>query len=164
MSGILNAIETSATGLTLQRKKMDVVAENIANAETTRTVAGGPYRRKRVLVDEAAEKVPFKTVMARAGTNLVRTDPQHMTGRVRPVGEGMEISKVKGNEIQDPSSSYRLIHDPSHPDADEQGFVKMPDVEIVTEMVDMMAASRAYEANTMAILTAKEMAKNALEI
>jgi flagellar basal-body rod protein FlgC len=66
--------------------------------------------------------------------------------------------------VTDPASSYRLVHDPSHPQADAEGYVKMPDVEIVTEMVDMMAASRAYEANTVAISTAKQMAKDALEI
>lgn len=164
MSGILNAIETSATGLTLQRKKMDAVAENIANAETTRTEKGGPYRRKRVVVSEAAENVPFKTIMARAGTKLARTDARHMGGSRKCSSEEAEISKVEGSTVKESASSYRLVHDPGHPDADEQGFVKMPDIEIVTEMVDMMAASRAYEANTMTILTSKEMAKDALEI
>ena len=71
---------------------------------------------------------------------------------------------MNGQEIEDSASSYRLVHDPGHPDANEEGFVKMPDIEIVTEMVDMIAASRAYEANTMAIAAAKEMAKNAIDI
>jgi flagellar basal-body rod protein FlgC len=66
--------------------------------------------------------------------------------------------------VDDPASKFRLVYDPGHPDADEQGYVKVPDIEIVNEMVDMIAASRAYEANTTAILSAKEMAKNALEI
>jgi len=164
MSGILNAIKTSATGLTLQRKKMDAVAENIANAETTRTEKGGPYRRKRVTVSEAVENTPFKTIMARTGTKLAQTNPRHMSGNRKSLNEEAEISKVKGRTVEDSASGYRLVHDPGHPDADEQGFVRLPDIEIVTEMVDMMAASRAYEANTVAILTSKEMAKDALEI
>lgn len=164
MSGFLKAIEVSATGLTLQRQKMDTVAQNIANAETTRTKEGGPYRRKRVIVSEAKENAPFQTVMSQARSKLLRTDARHMTGLKRFSNNDIDVSKATGKEIADPASSYRLVHDPDHPDADENGMVRMPDVEIVTEMVDMMTASRAYEANTMAVLTSKEMAKNALEI
>lgn len=164
MSGLFRAIEVSATGMSLQRRKMDTVAENIANAETTRTEKGGPYRRKRVVVSEDIEKVPFRTAMANARSRLVRTNTKHLSGRSRTSSGEVKISKVDGREVEDPASGYRLVHDPGHPDADEQGFVKMPDVEIVNEMVDMLAASRAYEANTMAILTAKDMAKDALDI
>ena len=164
MSGIFSAIETSATGLTLQRQKMNVVAENIANAETTETDKGGPYRRQRVVVEEKPENVPFKTHMIRAGAQLARTHANHIGGHLKSSTEETEISQVNGDVVQDPASNYRLIYDPSHPDANEEGFVKMPDIEIVNEMVDMMAATRAYEANTMAISAAKEMAKNSLEI
>ena len=164
MAGLFNSIEISASGLSLQRRKMDVVAQNIANAETTRTKYGGPYRRRRVVVSESDEKVPFSTVMSNVRSKLIRTSPRHLPARGIGSGEEAEIAKVKGEEVQDPASSYRLVYDPSHPDADADGFVKMPDIEVITEMVDMMAASRAYEANTTAILTAKEMAKNALEI
>ncbi len=164
MSGIFRAIDVSATGLSLQRKKMDVVAENIANAETTQTDKGGPYRRKRITVSEAKETIPFKTEMARARTDLARTNPAHLPGKTRLSMKGVDVSKVEGGEIEDPASSYRLVHDPGHPDADEEGFVKMPDVEIINEMVDMMAASRAYEANTLVVSTSKEMARNAIDI
>jgi flagellar basal-body rod protein FlgC len=164
MSGIFSSIEISATGLSLQRKKMDVVAENIANAETTRTEKGGPYRRKRVMVSASQEEVPFRNVMNDMKTKLVMTDSKHLPGSPVISKEDVEVSKVAGKQVEDPASSYRLVYDPSHPDADEKGFVKMPDVEIVNEMVDMIAASRGYEANTTAILSAKEMAKNALNI
>jgi len=164
MSGIFTAIETSATGLSIQRRKMNVVSENIANAETTRTDSGGPYRRKRVVVAENVEDVPFKTHMARAGAKLSRTHANHLGGARRSSTETSEISKVNGETIEDPASNFRIVHDPNHPDADENGFVKMPDIEIINEMVDMMSASRAYEANTMAISAAKEMARNALDI
>ncbi|MFH2037244.1 MAG: flagellar basal body rod protein FlgC [Candidatus Zixiibacteriota bacterium] len=164
MSGLFRAIDVSATGLSVQRRKMDVVAENIANAETTETKEGGPYRRKRLSVSETREMQPFKTEMARAQTGLAKTHSNHLGGKVRRYTNGVEMSKVDGKEVQDSAQSYRLVHDPGHPDANEDGFVKMPDVEIVTEMVDMIAASRAYEANTLAISSAKEMAKNALEL
>ncbi len=164
MSGLFSSIEISATGLTLQRKKMNVVAQNIANAETTRTDQGGPYRRKRVTVEEAEEKIPFRNMVSQAATSLARTDEKHLAGKLRYKGDEVEVEKTEGTEIEDPSSSFRQVYDPGHPDADADGFVKMPDVEIINEMVDMMAASRAYEANTTAILSAKEMAKNALEI
>jgi flagellar basal-body rod protein FlgC len=164
MSGFLRAIDVSASGLTLQRKKMDAVAENIANAETTRTKEGGPYRRKRVVVSEIKEEAPFQTIMKQARSELSRTNARHMPGLKRLSNNDTELSMADGKEVSAPASDYRLVHDPDHPDADANGMVKMPDVEIVTEMVDMMTASRAYEANTMAILTSKEMAKNALEI
>ena len=164
MSGLLNSIEISGSGLTLQRKKMDVVSQNIANVDTTRTEQGGPYRRRRVMVKAAEENVPFKNVMNTAKTELARTDSQHLSGLNMSRQESVEVSKTSGSEVEDPASSFRMSYDPGHPDADEEGFVKVPDIEIVNEMVDMMAASRAYEANTTAILAAKEMAKNALGI
>jgi len=164
MSGLFSSIETSATGLTLQRKKMNVVAQNIANAETTRTDKGGPYRRKRVTVEAAEENIPFKNMVTQAATTLALTNEKHIAGTLRYRGDEVEISKAEGTEIEDPASSFKQVYDPGNPDADADGFVKMPDVEIINEMVDMMAASRAYEANTTAILSAKEMAKNALEI
>jgi len=164
MSGLFSSIEVSASGMTLQRQKMDVVAQNIANAETTKTKDGTPYQRKRIIVSESEESVPFRTAMSDARTKLSRTNSRHLVSSPKYSNANLEISKAAAEEINDPASSFRLVHDPDHPDADADGFVKMPDIEIVNEMVDMMAASRAYEANTMAISTAKEMAKNALEI
>lgn len=162
--GLFNSIDVSATGLTLQRRKLDTVAENLANVETTRTDDGGPYRRKRVVVEEAKESIPFRAEMDQAQTKLYRTNRAHRPSSLRNSNNSLELSKVDSEEVQAPKDSFRLVHDPDHPDADEDGFVKMPDIEIVTEMVDMMAASRAYEANTMAIMTAKQMSSDALEI
>ena len=164
MSGIFSAIDVSASGLSLQRKKMDAVAQNIANAETTRTDDGTPYRRKRILASADEENVPFRTAMTAARTKLARTNPTHLSSSPRNSLSTVEVSKADGREVEAPADSYRLVHDPDHPDADQEGYVKMPDIEIITEMVDMIAASRAYEANTMAIASAKEMAQNALDI
>lgn len=164
MSGMFSSIDISASGLSLQRKKLDVVAQNLANVDTTRTKDGGPYRRKRVVVEEADESIPFRTAMDKAQTKLHRTNVHHFPSSLKNSNNVVEISKTEGKEVRDPETAFRLVHDPNHPDADENGFVKMPDIEIVTEMVDMMAASRAYEANTMAIMSAKEMAGDAIDI
>jgi len=143
---------------------MNTTAQNIANVETTRTKEGGPYRRHRVIVSETQEPTSFRHMVKKAGTRLNRTHSCHIRGHSLKLHQEVEAPTVIQEEAVDPASSYRLVHDPTHPDADEQGYVKYPDVEIVNEMVDMMAASRAYEANTVAISTAKQMAKDALEI
>lgn len=164
MGGLINAIEISAKGLSAQRAKMDVVAQNMANAETVETAEGGPYRRKRVMVSEEKKLVPFTDYLSQANTRLALTHPGHRSSRARLQAGSINVSTVKHEEIEDPESSFRLIHDPTHPNADEDGFIKMPDVDVVHEMVDMMAASRAYEANTAVISAAKKMANDALEI
>ncbi|HOP06930.1 MAG TPA: flagellar basal body rod protein FlgC [candidate division Zixibacteria bacterium] len=164
MSGILGAIEISSQGLSVQRKKMNVVAENMANAETTRTPEGGPYRRQRVVVEQDEVKGTFNSMLNTASVKLARTSDRHMTSHGYRSTDGVDLPTVEGDAVVDPDAKFRLVYDPSHPDADEDGYVQMPDVEIVTEMVDMMAASRAYEANTVAISAAKNMAKDALDI
>lgn len=162
MAGVLHAIQLSARGLTIQRRKMNVVAENLANAETTKTADGGPYQRKRITVREAKEPGNFDSFLRQADTPLARTNPAHRLGKVQQVRTDSEVATVEGREVQDPG--FKLIYDPSHPEADEQGYVKLPDIDIVTEMVDMMIASRAYEANTTAIATSKKMVKDSLDI
>lgn len=164
MAGILNAIETSSEGLSIQRARMNTTARNIANAETTRTEEGGPYRRRRVRVEEKQVEGGFRNMIQRAGVRLAKTDSRHLPAQDECVKSNIELPSVESEEIIDPASDYKLVHDPSHPDADSEGYVRMPDIEIVTEMVDMMAATRAYEANTVAIAAAKKMAEDALEI
>lgn len=164
MSGLFNAIDVSASGMTLQRRKMDVVAQNIANAETTRTEQGGPYRRRRVIVSELKENVPFRTLMTKASSRLAITNSGHMSGVGALSRDSVKISKVQSEEIEDSATGFLLVHDPDHPDANDDGMVRMPDIQIVNEMVDMMTASRAYEANTTVVLASKEMARNALDI
>ena len=164
MSGILGAIDISSKGLTVQRAKMNAVAENIANAETTETTEGGPYRRKRVVVSEATERRPFRSVLQEAGTRLTRTHRGHRPGGQRRITSSGDTPGVDMEEARDPVENARLVYDPSHPDANEEGYVSMPDIEVINEMVDMMAAMRAYEANTVAIASAKKMANDALDI
>jgi len=117
---------------------MDTIANNLANVNTTRTARGGPYRRQMVVFEER---------LAQA------------MGRGRPQGAGVRVSRIV--EDDDPP---RLEYNPNHPDANEQGYVELPNINVVTEMVDMISASRAYEANLAALNAAKAMALKALEI
>ena len=133
---------TSGSALTAQRLRMDVIANNIANANTTRTPEGGPYRRQRVVF------MPLEDSFAWASQDGQR------------VGRGVQVEGVVEDQREGP-----LVYDPGHPDADpDTGMVQMPNVDIVTEMVDMLAARRSYEANVVAIDATKAMASAALEI
>jgi len=131
--GLISTLRASASGLSAERLRMDIIADNLANANTTRTPDGQPYRRK-VAIFEPITPTP------------------RMPGGVRVV----QIA-------QDPSPP-RMVYDPSHPDADPNGYVTYPNVDIVHEMVDMITASRAYEANIQAFNAAKGMFLRTLDI
>lgn len=164
MAGIFTSIEVSGSGMSLQRRKMDVVSQNIANAETTKTEEGGPYRRRRLDVSADDEKLPFKTILEGSKNGLLLTNKGHLPEIPAASGNYETVAVAKGEEVQADEDAYRLIYDPTHPDADADGYVKMPDVELINEMVDMMSANRAYEANALSISASKEMLKNALDI
>ena len=160
---VFSAFNIGEQGLTAQRRRMDSIASNLANAETTRTEQGGPYRRKLVQFSAKGQQL-FSNLLRQAGLPLSRTDAGHFPAGTVPVadpsGKALAID-VRETEDQSPP---RLIHDPGNPDADANGYVQMPNVNIVTEMVGMVAASRAFEANVVAINAAKGMAKDSLEI
>ncbi len=148
--GMFTAINTSASGLTAQRLRMDVIANNIANANTTRTPEGGPYRRKRVILMPTDSKVKYKL--------------KFLPRKFRPViGRGVRVLR-----IEEDNAPFRLVYDPTHPDAiksgPKKGYVQMPNVNIVTEMVDMISASRSYEANVAMVDHSKTIFNAALEI
>ncbi len=143
--GIFNIMNTSASGLTAERLRMDVIADNIANAQTTRGANGEAYRRKMVVFKE--NKKEFIIPM-----NMSKNEKKALEGGVRVV------------EIAEDQSPLNIIYDPNHPDANEKGYVTMPNVNTVTEMVDMITATRAYEANSTIITNAKAMANSALQI
>ncbi len=143
-------INTSASGLTAQRTRMDIIADNIANVDTTRTEEGEPYRRKLPIFRSRSESGrPFSSLIR--GRMISRTSPDR--------AGGVEIA-----EITEDDSPFKMVYDPEHPDADEEGYVEKPNVDITMEMVDMIDASRAYEANVNALETGKNMAMRALEI
>jgi len=140
---LLKALQVSATGLSANRAKMNVIAENLANAETTRTVAGGPYRRKMVIF-EASPLDDFKS--------LLREARQQYMG-------------VKVTDVVESHADFVDVYNPTHPDADpDTGLVQMPNVDRVTELADMLVARRAYEANATAIANTRDMILKALEL
>jgi len=128
----MDPIDVSASGLAAQRQRLEVIAQNIANAETTRTPEGGPYRRQTIVFSEALDS---------AGNS------------------GVEVAGV----LADPGPG-RKVHEPGHPDADAEGYVELPNVSAVEEMVDMIGATRAYEANITALNATKSMIRKALDI
>ena len=140
--GFLSGMDISASGLTAQRLRMDVIAQNIANADTTRTEDGGPYRRKYVVFGE--QENTFADIIK---------------GRTNDV-----VGGVKVLEIGVDNTDFKLVYDPNHPDANEEGYVEYPNVDTLQEMVDMISAYRSYEANVTAFNAYKEMAIKALEI
>lgn len=144
---MLEILKTAGSALTAQRLRMDVVASNLANAEATSTPEGGPYKRERVVFEPA-----LRNTMSKLGDASSSIASGANTG-------GVVVSAiVKDNE--DP----RLVLDPTHPDADADGFVAYPNVDLVTEMTDMLSASRSYEANITIVNVAKSMAQKALDI
>lgn len=162
ISGLFSSIKISATGLGAQRRRMNIIAENLANTNTTKTEEGGPYRRKIVRFFEAAKS---STAHTSVGTNevlLKATQEGHIRSSLE-VPFSRKYSGVRMDSVRDTSDPDR-VYDPNHPDADEFGYVAMPKVDTIVEMVDMISASRAYEANIQAISAAKDMARKALEI
>jgi flagellar basal-body rod protein FlgC len=143
---MFGGLEISASGLTAERLRMDVVAENLANAQTTRGADGQPYRRKEVILQEAPGSF---------GATLSSV----MGGGAKSSGGGVQVAGV----VED-ATPLKHVYDPGHPDADAQGYVTMPNVDSVTEMVDLISASRAYEANVTAMQAAKQMFSRTLEL
>lgn len=143
--GLFQSFNISASGMTAQRFRTDIIAENIANVNTTSTESGGPYRRKVVTFQEK-DVTPFSQYLS--------------TSRNRAVGNGVKISKVS----EDYETDFIMEYDPSNPDADENGYVSYPNVNTVTEMTNLIDATRAYEANATAFDATKNMALTGLNI
>jgi flagellar basal-body rod protein FlgC len=164
---LFSAINTSSTGLSAQRKRMNAVAENIANADTTRSKNGLPYQRQFVTF-HSAQSNAFSSALPPVQQSIM---PLASTSDGIAIGAGtmqtdvfaQNVADVRG-EVHLDTAPFKMVHDPTHPDADEEGYVKMPNVNVVTEMVEMIAASRGYEANVTAINASKQMAKDALDI
>jgi flagellar basal-body rod protein FlgC len=154
----------SASGMSAQRKRMEAIARNIANVETTRSEEGGAYRRRQVVMTETESAEGRTGRQPRHRVSLSRTSPMHLEGGSRRGPASGAVPTVEADEVVDPDAGYRIVHDPSHPDADEEGYVRMPDINSVTEMVDMMAATRAYEANLAAMRAYQTMVTKSMEI
>ena len=143
---IFKSFGVNASGMTAERFRMDIISQNVANANTTRTEEGTPYRRKVVTFQERTQDITsFGTIFKRA--------------RGMDVGDG-----VKAVSVSEDQSDLTMVYDPSHPDADENGYVLYPNVNIVTEMTNMIDAERAYQANATAFASSKAIATKGLEI
>ena len=147
---IFGSINTAATGLTVNRMRLDVIADNMANVNTTRTTEGGPFRRSRVIVAPRVDSPYWRSPFL----------PDSLDNGI---GKGVRVL-----EIQKDNTEPRYVYDPTHPDAiltgPREGYVAMPNVDVVTEMVDMISASRSYEANAAIIEGSKAMFQRALDI
>lgn len=144
MGGVFSGMDISASGMTAQKTRLDIISENIANVNSTRDADGNVYKRKSVIFQEK---------------NYI-TFQEALMGTSGAVGKGVKITDV----IEDNETECRMVYDPSHPDADENGYVLYPNVNTVTEMTDMIDASRSYEANVTAFNASKNMQLKALEI
>lgn len=138
---MFSSLRISSSGLSAERLRMDIIADNIANAETTRTPEGGPYKRKIASFEENLTK--------ELNTNY----------EYEPEFKGVKVTK-----IYEDNSPFKRVYDPSNPDADSKGYVLMPNVNTLNEMVDLISASRSFEANVTAVNAEKQMAAKALEI
>lgn len=143
--GYFGSLDVSSSALTAQRLRMDTISQNIANVNTTRTEDGTPYRRKVVVFEEKSPETPFSEYLNESSKKVV--------------GGGVRVARI----IED-RSAFKKVYEPGHPDANEEGYVEMPNVDILTEMVNMISATRSYEANVTSINTTKSMAMKALEI
>ena len=146
---LFGSLDISASALSAERLRMDVTAENLANAQSTRTASGGPYRRKEVVTEATDGGFASALASARGGASGSGGGPDG----------GVRVAAIV--EDQTPN---RLVYDPGHPDANAQGYVSMPNVNPVTEMVDLISASRSYEANVTAMQTSKQMFTKTLDL
>ena len=146
----LSTLNIAGSGMTAQQTRLDVIAENIANANTTRTEAGGAYRRKVVTMQAQDGRNDFRAAMARA---------QRVSNAGYTTTAGVKITNIAEDD-----SDLKLVYDPTHPDANEDGYVELPNVDMVQEMTDAMAASQAFNANVTVFNTIKGVIARGLDI
>ena len=148
----LSSMNIVASGMTAQQLRLDVISENITNSNTTRTEGGGAYRRKMVVFEAETRRDEFRKVMAKAANGMVPNEGYGNAG-------GVKVTAI----VEDPSD-LKMVYDPAHPDADENGYVAMPNVDMVKETTDAMAATQAYSANVTAFNALKTVVAKGLEI
>jgi flagellar basal-body rod protein FlgC len=166
LSGLFSGLTISASGLRAQRIRQNAISSNLANMETTRTAEGGPYRRQFVVFEAESERHDVRLLNqkialrgSRTRENHLPVPPANFPRDERFFGRGVHVA-----EIREDTRPPKMVHDPSHPDADENGYVAMPNINPVKEMTDMIAATRAYEANVTAFNATKSMMMQALQM
>ncbi|MFP4083529.1 MAG: flagellar basal body rod protein FlgC [Desulfonatronovibrio sp.] len=140
----MKSLDIGASALSAERTHLNVISMNLANVNTTRTPEGGPYQRKTVLFESQPVETPFGKAMQ---SELDR-----------------ELRGVRAKSVLNDNRPFKMVYDPGHPDADQEGYVRTPDINVVEEMANMLTAMRTYEANVSSITTAKAMFNKALEI
>jgi len=155
-----SAFNISAKGLNLQRIKIKLIAENIANSETTNTKDGGPYKRKFIRIGKIEDV--SGGIYPSGGIKMRRTDSNHFQTHLDKFS-GSEVVNAK-YDVLDDKSAGEYVFMPNHPDADENGYVRLPNVNIINEMVEMITATRSYEANLTALKSSKSIIKDSMEI
>jgi flagellar basal-body rod protein FlgC len=161
---IFSSLKINASALSVQRRRMNVVARNLANVNTTRTEEGGPYRRETVVVREKEPQGEFGKMMDNLRVHLNHTNRKHMDSWKYPPAADNDPGGAEVDGILQDENPPKMVYDPQHPDADADGYVAMPNINPVTEMVEIISASRAYEANLTAIDADKKIVKKSLEI
>ena len=168
---IFSVFRISGTGMSAQRRALDATASNIANIETTDNGQNSPYIPKRVAMQETGANTLFDQEIRRVsgGLSMQRSDQMHMGKRARSRPALSRTQPVEGSAVQSEifeqqENAFKVVYEPNHPDADEKGYVRKSNINLVGEMTDMMVASRAYEANVSVMTAAKNMMKRALEI
>ena len=152
----MTTINIIGSGLTAQQLRLDIVSENVTNSQTTRVENGeGAYRRKMVVFEAVSGRNSFREALARAASGM---SPEPNTV-VNPTAGGVRVTEIVEDE-----SPMRMVYDPTHPDADEQGYLELPNVDMVLEIADAMAASRAFASNVTAFNTLKSVISSGLEI
>ncbi len=166
IEGLFTSMEISSSGLLAQRLRMNAIASNIANVNTTKAPDGNPYRRQWVALASSGQGqfLPAKAYPPLSNSlPLVSTNQAHLPREEFPPLQGRAMGvKVKG--IMREEGNFKQVYDPQNPEADEEGWVAMPNIDLVTEMVDMITATRTYEANVTAFNAAKHMALKSMEI
>jgi flagellar basal-body rod protein FlgC len=166
LTGIFSGLQISASGMHAQRIRQNAISSNLANAETTRTDKGGPYRRQFVVFEADSDQRDVRLLNNEPNLEGRTTNGEHLpippsgfTRDERFFGNGVNVA-----EIREDSRPAKMIYDPAHPDADESGYVAMPNINIIEEMTDMIAATRAYEANVTAFNALKAMYMQGLQV
>lgn len=166
LEGIFSGLNISASGMRAQRIRQNAISSNLANAETTRTDDGGPYRRQFVVFTADSDQRDVRLLNKDPSLQGSVTSEGHLPippanfpRDERFLGNGVTVA-----EIREDARPPKMVYDPAHPDADEAGYVAMPNINVIEEMTDMIAATRAYEANVSAFTAAKSMAMQALQI
>lgn len=162
--GSLFGFGISSRGMSIQRKKMELIAQNIANADTIRTENGEPYQRKFLSVKEESNSFAAKLAAEGQILKLNTTDKNHFSAaNTKTISLPQVQDNIEIKEVADEKPG-EILYMPDHPDADQNGYVQMSNVNIINEMVDMIAATRSYEANLTALNSSKQMVKDSLEI